>query len=1041
MYQGGASVELLRAAGKDPARTYGAKLKGAVRRTYDAETRGYVWCVEGGASTRLALGDASSHTSIKGGLGLHLRYVALQVKLPPGRSQFAAELSIVDQSGRRRRLLLSSSFGSITSSTLHAQLPLAADLLPRGTWCTLTLDCVALAQQAWGDCFRALDGLSIAPQCKLRCIVALRDGEVRPKCITLPKSVPMETVHIPGAVQQPTPSKAPSPLDIVGTGLRKKPNLALASRAPALPRPKTPLPSPPLPPPPATLPTPMPPRTPIEFFNEGVRRSGRAPPTRSTRCSRDVGFVEPGHATRRSRKAPKRPPTPAAPHMDEAPPSYDASVYASSVLKSADFKLPPAEDEPPPSARASVDASFDASEFALPPRPTTAAAAKASFDAAAYAEEAYAAARAPPAASFDDAEPAEAPAAAACEPTAAASLDGAEDELPVEASFEAADYELPPSARASVEASLDAAASAAASFDASKFVLPRGDAPPAVETIRLTPAHASPRSSVASDYDASASGPARVRGAPRRADGQRADDVLLPQRQGRRRGAGAGAGADAARRAALGRRARLAQVDPRGRRRLAGPAGRDALPLRLARQRQRPGAVRGVGALRRAVVGDDAAARGAGAAALGAPRAHERERRVAADADECRVPRLPERRVPRARRVDAARLRRERRVRRGAAVVTPRIRSERWGAAVVAAELRHESQVHPARLGRPAGRPRTGAPPTVDESCVGFPFADAAAPAPAAAAPSVASPAARAATPVLLRSAEAAPAATPAAATPVVAEPTPPELAPLPSASPSASVERAATPGDVNAAVLAEIARLRAENAELRAANERLSPAAAPAPPPVQASLDDPAAAAPGRGAGGGRRGAAVGPRVDGDVLRRPRLRAADRAGRRRLVRRLRAAALRAGVGRGVVRGPGVRAAALHAGVRGGGLVRRRGLRPAAAGVRRARGAGAVQRRRRRPTRLMPPRTRALVGRRRRGRRWSPSWSSTSRTPTCAAGGRAVAGRGARRPRSGTSSPARRRRRRSCRTSLSPPTRRRRRSARSGRRPRRPRPS
>ena len=164
MYQGGASCELLRAAGKDPARTYGAKLKGAVRRTYDQETRGYVWCVDGGASTRLALGDASSQTSIKGGLGLHMRYVALQVKLPPGRSQFAVELSIVDQSGRRRRLLLSSSFGSITSSTLHAQLPLSADMLPRGTWTTLTLDCVALAQQAWGDCFRALDGLSIAPQ-------------------------------------------------------------------------------------------------------------------------------------------------------------------------------------------------------------------------------------------------------------------------------------------------------------------------------------------------------------------------------------------------------------------------------------------------------------------------------------------------------------------------------------------------------------------------------------------------------------------------------------------------------------------------------------------------------------------------------------------------------------------------------------------------------------------------------------------------------------------------------------------------------------
>ena len=80
-----------------------------------------------------------------------------------------------------------------------------------------------------------------------------------------------------------------------------------------------------------------------------------------------------------------------------------------------------------------------------------------------------------------------------------------------------------------------------------------------------------------------------------------------------------------------------------------------------------------------------------------------------------------------------------------------------------------------------------------------------------------------------------------------LAEPTPPS---------------ASTPGDVNAAerllriihlrgppeapaargpsVLAEIARLRAENAELRAANERLSPVAAPAPPArAEASLDD----------------------------------------------------------------------------------------------------------------------------------------------------------------------------------------------------------
>ena len=84
---GGASCELLWAAGKDPARTYGAKLKGAVRRTYDQKREGIVGASRRRLLTRLALGDASSHTSIKGGLGLHMRYVALQVKLPPGRSQ------------------------------------------------------------------------------------------------------------------------------------------------------------------------------------------------------------------------------------------------------------------------------------------------------------------------------------------------------------------------------------------------------------------------------------------------------------------------------------------------------------------------------------------------------------------------------------------------------------------------------------------------------------------------------------------------------------------------------------------------------------------------------------------------------------------------------------------------------------------------------------------------------------------------------------------------------------------------------------------
>ena len=332
--------------------------------------------------------------------------------------------------------------------------------------------------------------------------------------------------------------------------------------------------------------------------------------------------------------------------------------------------------------------------------------------------------------------------------------------------------------------------------------------------------------------------------------------------------------------------------------------------------------------------------------------------------------------------------------------------------------------------GASAGRPRTGAPPTVDESCVGFLRRRGRAGARGGGAVRRLA-GARAATP------EVALAATPAAATPVVAEPTPPELAPLPSASPSASIERAATPGDVNAAVLAEIARLRAENAELRAANERLSPVAAPAPPPVQTSLDDlpPLVDAPPA------EGAAAPPSVHAsmetsfdardfapptepdaaaafdDYELPPSVRASAAASfeapEYELPASMRASAAAASFEAADYELPPSASAEPEAPAPFDAAAYE-GPRRRAVGA----GGGGAGRSRR-----------ARAGARRRGRR------------PRAAGGRAVAGRGAVARGAGPPRRARRRRRRSCRTSLSPPTRFRRRSARSGRRPRRPRPS
>lgn len=89
-------------------------------------------------------------------------------------ASFAFELAVNDaESVTRRRLIFSTAFRDATSSTLHAQVPLP--LLPRGVWLNFTIDVADLVQAAWpGAAYGTLEGISLAPSCKLRNIFTLQ---------------------------------------------------------------------------------------------------------------------------------------------------------------------------------------------------------------------------------------------------------------------------------------------------------------------------------------------------------------------------------------------------------------------------------------------------------------------------------------------------------------------------------------------------------------------------------------------------------------------------------------------------------------------------------------------------------------------------------------------------------------------------------------------------------------------------------------------------------------------------------------------------
>ncbi|XP_076984938.1 protein CFAP20DC isoform X4 [Tamandua tetradactyla] len=168
-YQGGAFVEIFSAQGKNP----GAKWKilgspSVIWKEFDKEVKSFVFVLEGSSQTnKIQLPKENKQI-----LGLIQRFLVLQIYIPLGQD-FSTELLITDLGNIKRRLYLSTVHKELSSTPLHAKIPLF--MIKRKIWCNLCIDMVAFTSEIFkGAVFQSLDGIIVSANCKLRKIFTLK---------------------------------------------------------------------------------------------------------------------------------------------------------------------------------------------------------------------------------------------------------------------------------------------------------------------------------------------------------------------------------------------------------------------------------------------------------------------------------------------------------------------------------------------------------------------------------------------------------------------------------------------------------------------------------------------------------------------------------------------------------------------------------------------------------------------------------------------------------------------------------------------------
>ncbi|XP_070433089.1 protein CFAP20DC isoform X5 [Equus przewalskii] len=191
-YQGGAFVEIFSAQGKNP----GAKWKilgspSVIWKEFDKEVKSFVFVLEGSSQTnKIQLPKENKQI-----LGLIQRFLVLQIYIPLGQD-FSTELLITDLGNIKRRLYLSTVHKELSSTPLHAKIPLF--MIKRKIWCNLCIDLVAFTSEIFkGAVFQSLDGIIVSANCKLRKIFTL-------------KSKPQDTADKDAGYDVPLPTDEPT---------------------------------------------------------------------------------------------------------------------------------------------------------------------------------------------------------------------------------------------------------------------------------------------------------------------------------------------------------------------------------------------------------------------------------------------------------------------------------------------------------------------------------------------------------------------------------------------------------------------------------------------------------------------------------------------------------------------------------------------------------------------------------------------------------------------------------------------------------------
>ena len=167
--QSGSCFEAFSVHGQDPL----SKFKvlgpsGYVRKEYNKELKSFVICLEGDAARTKVLFPKQKQS-------LHLlqSFLVLQVYIPVGLN-FAIEVTVLDSSNQKRRLLISTSNREVTINALHAKMP--GSVIEQGVWLNLCLDLMSLVMDAFeGKHFLYTDSITISANCMLKRIFTLKD--------------------------------------------------------------------------------------------------------------------------------------------------------------------------------------------------------------------------------------------------------------------------------------------------------------------------------------------------------------------------------------------------------------------------------------------------------------------------------------------------------------------------------------------------------------------------------------------------------------------------------------------------------------------------------------------------------------------------------------------------------------------------------------------------------------------------------------------------------------------------------------------------